>query len=135
MADEVNLTQETLNLVMQYVRDNLFLYLATGTGNNAITLTSEDLESPVQTGSSQRNIPSASTSTMNNFVRFKFRLTSAMPYALPVSLQEFGLHKTATATSDLVAGWTLPVANTKDNQSQWDVTISVRAVELERSSL
>ena len=134
-TDEVNFTQETLDLLTSYIANNVLNYLTTGTGSAGTTLTSEDLESPVDIQAGIRNLLPLTITTNGNFFRLKFRLTSAMPQSLPVDLQEFGMMQTSTATSGMVFGWTQPVANTKDNQSQWDLTLSGRVVEIEEEEV
>jgi len=125
----VVLTQKLLDEITTHIANNLIPNLTTGTGDDAITLTSTDLETPVQIGDTDRNKAAESTTIIDNFFVKSFLLTSAEPDSQPVNLQEFGIQDGLNETAELKAGLVLPVASTKDNLSQWTLRFSGKVLE------
>lgn len=129
-ADQANVTQQMLNDMVLFATGKL-LYLATGTGDAPITLSSTDVEGAVPITSEGRNLLATSVTQDDNFFRILFRLTSTMPLTLPVDYQQIGIFEGVDDTTGMLWGRTLAVAITKDNNSQHDIIISGRVIELE----
>jgi hypothetical protein len=115
--------------VSQFITTRL-KYLAMGTGSTDVTLLTEDVANPV-TIDSTRNLLADTTTVTDNFFRVLFRVTSTMPVTQPVDYQQIGVHDGAADTSDIYWAHTLPVAITKDSNSQHDIIVSGRIFELE----
>jgi len=126
----VVLTQIVLDEIATYIYNNLVGFLTVGTGDNAIALTSTDLETPVQIGAVDRNKAeeSGESTLVDNFFTKKFKLNAVEPNSLPVNISEAGIQNSATETDNLKAGFIFN-ASTKDNQSQWVIRFNGRVVE------
>jgi len=106
----------------------LLSFLTVGTGDDAITLASTDIETPVQIGVADRNKALDTDESTDNFIVLKFKLTAAEPDTQPVNLSEVGIQDGVTETSNLKAGFIFS-ASTKDSDSQWTVRFSGRVIE------
>jgi len=124
----VVLTQITLDAVSTYIVNNLLPYMTVGTGDDPITVSATDIETPVQIGSSDRNKIVDSTTITDNFFVKEFKITSAEPDTQPVNISEVGIQSGLNVTDKLAAGFVF-LASTKDNASQWTVRFQGKTIE------
>jgi hypothetical protein len=134
VSDEVNITQALLNEAVSAFITTKLKYLALGTGDADITLTTSDVEGAVAITTS-RNLLADTVTVDENFFRILFILTSTMPNSQPVDYHQIGIHDGSTDTSELYWGHTTAVPITKDNDSQHEIIISGRVIELEQLPL
>lgn len=128
MANDTVLTQATLDALATYAANNLFSHLTVGTGDDPIDLTSTDLETPVQIGSSDRNKAFETITVTDNFFVLSVKLTATEPDTQPVNLSQAGIQPGTTTTDDLRAGLNY-TADTKDNQSQWTLRFTGKIIQ------
>lgn len=130
MSDQTNLTQLFLNEAVSAFITTKLKYLTLGTGDADITLTSSDVEGPV-TITSTRNLYADTVTITDNFFRILFIVTSTMPVSQPVDYHQLGIHDGSDDTSGLYWGHTTAVPITKDNDSQHEIVVSGRVIQLE----
>lgn len=106
----------------------LLTHITTGTGDDAITLQTTDLETPVQIGASDRNKALDADESVDNFISLKWKLTSQEPNSQPVNLSEVGIQDGLNETANLKAGYVFN-ASTKDNDSQWTIRFTGKVIE------
>lgn len=124
----VQFPQRILNETASYLVNNYFKYLTVGTGDNPITLTTTDLESPVQIGASDRNKARDSFTLTENAFKVKFTLQAPEPNSQPVNIGEVGCQSGLNTTDELEVGYVF-LPSTKDNLSKWKLRMSGRVVE------
>lgn len=129
VTDQVQIPQASLNDVAEYFVGRL-LYLSVGEGNDSVTLSTADVSTPVQMLSTERNLLRNSMTTTDGFFKVKFRLTTGVPVTQPLSYQQIGIHDEPDKATGIRWAKTLPVAIEKDVNSQHDVIISGRIIEL-----
>lgn len=130
--DPVNFQQRALDAVTSYLMSNLIRYMGFGTGNTAISLTTSDVDTPVSVESGVRNLAVEDFTLNGNFFKAHFVLTQAMPVTQPSDIQQIGVHSGEDDTTELYWGHTFRVALTKNSDSQWDIWLSGKVVEIER---
>ena len=124
---------QILEDVMSNVYDN-YKYFSVDTGTTSIENSDVNLEN----GGTQIGI----TPDLYNKIRedgttdskldgrsavWKWKLTSGEPNNLPINIGQLGLMKTQGKADSLGIGAKLPVAKTKDNQSQWVIRMTSKA--------
>lgn len=126
----VILTQKILDEVATYIANNLISHMTVGTGDNVISLTTTDLETPVQIGISDRNkaMEPGSPVVTDNFFVATYKLTTSEPNSQPVNISEAGIQDGATETGNLKAGIIFN-ASTKDNLSVWTLRFTGKVIE------
>lgn len=133
-ADPVNIQQRTLDAIAAYLTDTLLLYMGFGTGNTPVSLTSDDVATPVSVETGVRNLARRDITLNGNFFKAHFVLTQAMPVTQPSDIQQVAIHDGEDDTSGMFFGHTFRVALTKTTDSQWDIWVSGKVVEIERVS-
>jgi len=124
----VALTQTILDEIADYIANQLTSHLTVGTGDNAITLASTDLETPVQIGVADRNKSAESVTVTDNFFSKEYILTTGEPDTQPVNIGEVGIQPGADTTDELKVGFVF-TASTKDTDSKWTIRLSGKVIE------
>ena len=99
-------------------------HLTVGTGDDAIQLSTTDLETAVQIGSSDRNKAIDSNSVTDNSFQVTATLQATEPNSQPVNLRELGFQSGLNTSNDLRLALILPSSQTKDNASRWTIRAS-----------
>ena len=130
MPVESNAVDQILNDAMRNIFSTYkWISVDTGTtsiSNTATNLTNGGTQIGISAALFNKVYESGSTDSLLNgrSAVWKWKLTAGEPNTQPINIGQIGLMKSLVAGASLGIGAKLPIAKTKDNQSQWVIRMT-----------